>query len=917
MITKKAAMNPLKQDAFIFPLDSPHACLENVGGKGANLARMARAGYPVPQGFLIGVDAYHNYVQFTQIESSIQKVLSEARLDDPAELERAAGQIRGLFRAELLPGWLAESIRAAYQELGAPPVAVRSSATAEDLPEMSFAGQQDTYLNIMGAAALLDAVAACWGSLWTARAIGYRARQGVPQEGLGLAVVVQQMVASAAAGVLFTANPLTGLRSQSVIDAAFGLGEALVSGQVEPDRYIVDTTSGQIVEKKLGAKALAILPKANGGTQTITADASHQQALSDDAILALADLGQRVAAEYGCPQDIEWGWADGRLHLLQTRAITSLFPIPAGLNADDLRVMFSFGAVQGMLDPMTPLGRDMIATFAGGVYKLFGSPRDETTQSVLLTAGERLWGDFTPLVRNPVGRKLARGALRYVEEGSGQNIESIWNDPRLTPADKHLKFSTVRKVVRGMMPIVARAVLTLLRPKQRRQKVVQYTEALLNTYRHDSQQVSGTPAEKLRQRTTLLRFIREFGPNLLVTLLPVLIAGMSQFALLRKQAGAMDAALGAGNKNQLLVLETMRGIPGNVTTEMDLALWDAARAIRADAASQTAFREMRAEAVAKAYQQRQLPPRALEVLDVFLERYGLRGLAEIDTGRARWVEDPLHVIQVLGSYLQIEAAHLAPDVVFARGEQAAQTAVETLAASARKLPLGWLRAAVIRFAAGRMRTLVSIRESPKFLAVRMMGTARMSVLDSGRDYTGLGVIEQPDDLFFLRLHELEALANGKLAHPKALIATRRAAYNREKLRRQIPRLLLSDGRAFYAGVSAPASTGGSHLHGDPVSPGLAEGHVRVVLDPRGVQLAPGEILVCPGTDPSWTPLFLAAGALVMEVGGMMTHGAVVAREYGIPAVVGVHQATLRLKDGQRVRVNGSTGEISLLNEPPG
>ncbi len=251
-------------------------------------------------------------------------------------------------------------------------MAVRSSATAEDLPNLSFAGQQDTFLNVIGEGAVLEAVLKCWGSLWTARAIGYRARNNIPHEGLALAVVVQRMVESEASGVLFTANPLTGLRAESAIDAVFGLGEALVSGQVEPDHYVVDHQAGRIVKKALGAKALALHGDRGGGVAPSNRERSQEQALPDAQILELAELGQRVQAEYGFPQDIEWAWADGRFTVLQSRAITSLYPLPEKVPAEPLKVFFSFGAVQGMLDPMTPLGQDAIRMiFAGGARLLW------------------------------------------------------------------------------------------------------------------------------------------------------------------------------------------------------------------------------------------------------------------------------------------------------------------------------------------------------------------------------------------------------------------------------------------------------------------------------------------------------------------------------------------------------------------
>ena len=385
----------------------------------------------------------------------------------------------------------------------------------------------------------------------------------------------------------------------------------------------------------------------------------------------------------------------------------------------------------------------------------------------------------------------------------------------------------------------------------------------------------------------LPRFIPIFGPS------------MGALALLTKLSGDSN-----------LALEVTRGLPNNVTTQMDLALWETAKAIRADDESKTLFAASDAPILARQYLNRTLPSAAQTVIEHFLEIYGVRGVGEIDFGQPRWREDPTPVMHTLQSYLQIDPA-FAPDVLFAKGEQAAREAVGKIVLTVSKGHGGWLKAKIVRAAAKRIRLLMGARESPKFFAVRTMGVAKKAMLEVGQEFVDVGTIERADDLVFLKLDELEALSRNETRAWKSLITERRVAYERELRRRQVPRVLLSDGRAFYEGVGADTDTG-DVITGSPVSAGVVEGIVHVVLDPRGVHLAPGEILVCPGTDPAWTPLFMAAGGLITEVGGMMTHGSVVAREYGIPAVVGVHQATLRLKDGQKIRVDGTQGKIMVL-----
>lgn len=893
---------------YTMSLHSAQATLERAGGKGLNLARLVDAGLPVPPGFIVTTDAYRAFVAANDLHAWVMAQVAGARPDDPEQLQTASEAIRARFAAGAVPEAVATAVQASYRTLSSDAtaaVAVRSSATAEDLPDLSFAGQQDTFLNVVGAEALLQAVVGCWSSLWTARAIGYRARNGIPHEEVALAVVVQCLVPAEASGVLFTADPLTGRRDHTVIDAIFGLGEALVSGQVEPDHYLVETATGRILEKRLGAKALTIRDQAGGGTTTETADASRRQALPDAAIRAVTALGRQTADLFGAPQDVEWAWAAGKLWLLQSRPITSLYPVPS-LPAGHpphapLRVYFSFAAVQGVLEPITPLGQDAIKLLFAGAARLFGYTTTPTEQTAVLSAGERLWINFTPLLRHPLGRRLTRRALALVEPGAEQALGTLWEDQRLRPGSGRLSPRTLRGLLRFFGPVVVRLWRTLRHPDRGREQL----QAQMERFYSDAAR-RFAQAKSLTARVTLFEELVASGFVIIMPrFLPVIAGGMAALTLLNKLAQQ------AGLPGALLLT---RGLPHNVTTEMDLGLWATAQAIQADPAARDYFGGHSAAELARAYLREQLPPAAQTAVATFLARYGVRGVGEIDLGRPRWNEDPAHVMQVVQNYLRIDDPARAPDAVFARGaREAAVALVELETAVRRRAPLGRLKARLVRPAARRVRALAGLRESPKFFIIRVMWLVRRSLLESGRALAAQGVLAQPEDLFYLHLDELKALAAGQPRDWQALVTARRQAYAREQRRRQIPRLLLSDGQAFYEGMGGNETADGRTLSGSPVSPGVAEGVVHVVLNPHGVQLAPGEILVCPGTDPAWTPLFLSAGGLVMEVGGMMTHGSVVAREYGIPAVAGVNAATTRLETGQRVRIDGNRGRIILLD----
>ncbi|MBN1937328.1 MAG: phosphoenolpyruvate synthase [Anaerolineae bacterium] len=907
----------------ILSLDAEQITLETAGGKGLNLSRLRRAGFPAPPGFIVSAAAYKAFVQINDLAGMIANTLRDIAPGDVQALEAVSHIIRARFAAGQIPAETAAALCQAYADLGngeslrdspkqrtqSVAVAVRSSATAEDLPGFSFAGQQDTYLNVIGDDALCRAVIDCWGSLWTARAIGYRTRNGIDQQTVSLAVVVQVMVSSETAGVLFTANPLTGRRSETVIDAILGLGEALVSGQVEPDHYVVDAGGERILSKSLGSKALAIYGQDGGGTIAVEQDAAARQALSNAAILELARLGRGAADLFGAPQDIEWAGVDGRLYLLQSRPITTLYPLPEGLSPEPLKAMFSFGAVQGMLDPMTPLGRDMIrGAFVGGA-KLFGYQLDLVSQQVLLEAGERLWINLSGLIKNRLGRRLTLFALESVEPGGRQALVSLLSDGSL-PAPGRSRPITLLRLLKVIVPAVGRALRTLVRPERQRERLLHGLEAWLTRWQV-AMRATASPGE----RAALIRRMPDDAfAFILPQFVPRFAMGMATYTLLTKLAARLP-----GNRPDAQAM--MRGLPHNVTTGMDLNLWHTAQAIRADAPSLARCIRVDAAALATEYLSGQLPDVAQTSIGVFMNHYGMRGLGEIDLGRPRWREDPTPLMQAIQSYLRIDDPALAPDRVFERGRLAAEAEIDRLAQMLRSTPGGWIKARLARWAARRMRGLIGLRETPKFYIIRLFGLIREALLADGTRLVAVGMLDRADDVFWLHLTELDALAAGDRRDWKSLVHARQQANAREQQRRQVPRLLLSDGRAFYEGMSATAGQGqaaddgvppASELVGSPVSPGMAEGAVRVVLDPRSTHLETGEILVCPGTDPSWTPLFLVAGGLVMEVGGMMTHGAVVAREYGIPAVVGVHEATQRLHTGQRVRVDGSTGRVILL-----
>ena len=882
---------------LILPFEEiDRTALPVAGGKAANLGELVRAGLPVPAGFCVTTAAYEFVAADAGLEPTLG-ALADTRPEDTERLAELAAEARSRLSEASVPEALTRAISLAYEELGeGEPVAVRSSATAEDLPYASFAGQQDTYLNVAGVESVLDAVRRCWTSLWTDRAVSYRATNGIDPRSVRLAVAVQRMVDASVAGVLFTANPVTGKRRQAVIDASPGLGEAVVSGMVNPDHFVVDTQKGTIVERRLGDKRVAVRAAAGSGTERVELAAGEDEAsLSDGQILALAKLGARVEEHYGSPQDTEWAIdVDGKIWLLQARPITTLFPLPANVptNDEDLRVYFSFSVAQGVYRPLTPMGLQGFRLILSAVATLADRPPRNPYDgpAVLVESAGRIFMDVTPVLRSRQGRGVFNLVMRNMEARSVPIVRQLVEDPRLaavpTPWRPVLR-AVLSVFVRGRIPL--RVAQALARPEKARARAARVVSQFRAA---DDVPPEADAAENLAAAE---RWLSSGPPGLLAGVPPAFIAGLAASAL----AGKLLRGLATDDERRV----AMRALPLNPTTEMDLALWDLAREARADPDVARTLTETPPERLAKAYLGGSLPPKLQAGLEDFMRLYGHRGVAEIDLGLPRWSEDPTYILGVLANYLRLDDPQAAPDIQFGRATREAEEMVAELTRRARRK--GRLRGALVGFLLDRARELSGLREMPKFCIVLLMARARGLLWKVGDELAEAGRLERAGDIFFLSVPEAWAALAGEDLRP--LVRGRRAVYEQEVGRRHVPRLLLSDGTEPTADTHSAAE---GVLLGTPASGGVVTQKARVILDPSGARLEPGEILVAPSTDPGWTPLFLTAGGLVMEMGGPMSHGAIVAREYGIPAVVGVPDATERIKTGQRITVDGAAGEIS-------
>jgi phosphohistidine swiveling domain-containing protein len=897
-----------------------------VGGKAAALGDLLRAGFPVPNGFCVTTAAYDLVTRTVSLEPLLE-ALASASPGDATRLEQQAEIVRAAILAVPLPGPLVSAIGVATHALqtssGAPvaPVAlaVRSSATAEDLPWASFAGQQETFLNVIGEEALLAAVRRCFASLWTDRAVTYRANLGIDPRSVRLAVVVQRLEDAAVAGVLFTANPLTGKRREAVIEANPGLGEAVVSGATTPDHFVVAIPSGEIVERRLGDKRVVIQAQVGGGVARVERPTmSAEPCLSDTQVRSLTALGARVETHVGAPQDIEWALdGDGQCWLLQARPITTLYPLPGEAPATDeeLRAYLCFGVQQGTTRPFTPLGISAIRLLASGLTTLIGLPPPDPLHGprFVVEAGSRVFLDVTRALRSSFGRRLLAQMMAEAEVQAATDLQWLVADSRLAllPARRwRVLRSLVLLLVRTWLPWYLLQALFFPRVAQARvRRIVRRARRLGRL------QSRATARAHLRAAERLLY---TDAPHLLPRISPVMVAGMQAFSLARSLLGE------AATEEECQVV--MRGSPMNPTVQMNLALWALAERVAADPVSTHLLQETSRDELAATYHAGGLPGSLQQGLATFLASWGHHAVAELDVGLPRWSEDPATVLDVLASYLGPgSAARAAPQLQIERMGREAEEMARTLTRRARTR--GWLRGWLVGVCLRRAHALAGYREMPRFAAALLLAQARSHFVAVGNEVVRVGRLERAEDIVFLTLREArEALAGQSDTDWRSLVRDRRERYGAELARRHVPLVLLSDGTEPAAPRTnqdndqdedhdedhhqdvAPSF---SRLHGTAASPGVVTGTARVIRDPAGARLEPGEILVAPSTDPGWTPLFLTAGGLVMELGGAMAHGAIVAREYGLPAVVGMSHATERIRTGQRITVDGTRGTVEL------
>ena len=855
-----------------------------VGGKGAHLGELTSVErIRVPAGFCVTTEAFRRMMADAPSLPARLDTLSRVRADDRDAIRTISADVRQTIEGTAISTDLAEAITRRLAQLGDDAAyAVRSSATAEDLPSASFAGQQDTYLNVVGRAAILQHVSRCWASLFTERAVTYRLRSGIDHLHLSMAVVIQQMVLSEAAGVLFTADPVTCNRRVAYVEAGFGLGEALVSGRVTPDVYKV--RGGEVVERTISAKRLVIHALPAGGTheQAVASERRQQPALSDAQVLELARLGRRIEAHFGCPQDIEWCLAGGEFFVVQSRPITTLFPIPR--DSDDAnRVYVSVGHQQMMTDPMKPLGLSM--------WQL-------TTPRPMSIAGGRLFVDVTQMLAAPASRATLLELFGKGDPLLRDALETVIERDDFLPAPPEGPGAAAA----AALPPSAAPPEPIEPDPARVTELIAETQESLAQLRHDIPGRSGPALFEfiLADLQELRRLLMDPRSH------QTFMAAMDAAWWLNDQ---LDDWLGEKNAADKL----SQSVPNNVTAEMGLALLDVADVIRphpqlVEFLEQVGHDDDFLDELAEL----EGGSAARDAIEAYLERYGMRCTGEVDITRPRWSERPATLLPlILGNVRSFESG--AGKRRFEQGAAEARDQERELLERLRALPDGEQKARETQRRIDLVRTFMGYREYPKYGMISRYFIYKQALLQEAERLVGAGVLGAKEDIFYLTFEELHEVARTNQVDYQ-LIHEREQAF-RSYAALTPPRVLTSDGECL-AGSHRRDDLPADALVGLPASAGTVEGKARVVLDLADAGLEAGDILVTAYTDPSWTPAFVAASGLVTEVGGLMTHGSVIAREYGLPAVVGVDNATRRIRDGQRIRLHATEGYIEILEEEP-
>ena len=875
--------------------------IATAGGKGANLGEMTKAGFPVPSGFVINTKAYDEFINSF---SNLEKFYIKLELLESTDLEKVKNiglEIRKTLENIEIPKFLEHEVSERLKGFGENNYyAVRSSATAEDLPGASFAGQQDTFLNIKGLEDILLYIKKSWISLFTDRAILYRIEKGFSHRDVKLSAVIQKMVFPDSSGIMFTADPLSGHRNEISIDAGFGLGEALVSGLITPDLYKVDKSDFSITKKDINEKKLQIISVPGGGTKTenLTKKQSSAQTLTDEQIIQLAKMGKKIEDHYRSPQDIEWCFEKDELFIVQSRPITSLFPVPEMINKEkSLHVYISFGHFQVMTEPLPLMSHSIIKLFIPPGKKGY----EGEYNPCILSAGGRLYFDLSPVLFRRIGRKIIPKMLQSIDPlMAGAVLEVVRREEFLKGAEVSIYKSGLKTPAKWLLPIFLQGLkVTLWKDSTgRTEEIFNQLNNEINKIKHNLQ-----TASEGRDRLIIGRESVENILSTLIVVFPHIIPALLSIKRIHKMFP------GDAMSDDIIALQ--RGLKGNVTTEMDLETGDLADIIKGSSGLFEILSE--SSNINNTIQDLKNDDRYYRFNEEWIkfnELYGFRGVGEIDISRPRWKDDPSSIIKVIMGSIK-EGSTGSHRIHYNNLAKEADQAAGRLVDSVNTGLFGKYRVKKLKHLIKDYRNSLPLREHGKYFLMKLFGIIRELILEEAKILLSDNSIDEIDDIWFLDYNELIEVVSNTLEDAKTRINTRKKEMDFYRGMTP-PRVITSDGEIPAAKHKGNFPDGS--LPGAGVSAGTVEGIAHVLMDPHSEVLSPGEILVAPFTDPAWTPLFINASAIAIEVGGLMTHGSVIAREYGIPAVVSIENVTKIIKTGQKIRVNGDLGFVEIIEE---
>jgi rifampicin phosphotransferase len=895
--------------AMVIGLSDPHATdPATAGGKASGLARLIAGGFRVPDGFCVTTDAYQDHLCANGIDAIITEALAGCDAADQGALDAATGRIRSAITSAPVPESVAAEVTAAYRVLGETPyVAVRSSGTAEDLAEASFAGLHDTYLDITGASAVVDAVRRCWASMWTTRATAYRNTHGVDQATTCIAVVVQNMVVSDCSGVMFTANPLNTATDEIVINASWGLGEAVVSGAVTPDQFVVNARTIKFMERTLGAKKVAVIRDPDSGIGTVTIDVEATDCgrfcLTDDQIRELARLGIALQADRGgLPLDVEWALQGGTLYLLQARPITGVeFSWDADVDAwqtlpEDYDTVWTRAmSDEGWTGAKTPL--------------MYAWRAESWTRSVAKAA--KTWG--VPELARLRCWKFHKGEAYYNCEVERVTVEKTFppflRPPVLAriPSDKQQQVASAPFSYAGYLKVYARMQLLGegVEPLAWHRLIEDYIDngAPRIPDMTDSELAAVSDHELTEHISVVTEYERVYCDDVFVPFFLYARDALSALAVL--------IAKWYDGDNPAILADVLTGTSRQTITQRENhALWTLAEKLRASTVLRQQFETRSA---AEFFDGLADTAEGLEfrtAYDDFLSWSGHRGHSDRDLIFPRRIEDHSLDYRSFQSLLSIEEP-VDPELREVEVRAARERAIDELVANVRRKPLGAVKVEILKFVAAYSDRFLMIRDNERHFVDRTTFAAKRALLEVGRRLVNRRLLNAQGDHYFLTLAELYELLTGRgdAVLARAKVTARRRDFERiDRKEATAPPYVHRNGGIYLD------NTAEGGLHGLGTSRGTVTGTARIIktLDEIG-RLRPGDILVCNATDPGWTPVFVVVSGIVLETGGMLAHASCLAREYGLPAVQ-LPGALRMIPEGATITVNGDTGEVLVIDD---